>query len=151
MVFSNKMVHYFIEVLSFIILWMTISKKDRLGKVIQFLSHLSYLIQLHFYLWKYHRRIIKWTQHIDFLTLAGITRAVERNYGNNSKRRVARILCLSSLAKFDYSLHFYFYERKQNKRVHALYRAIVTITEDCWWLIFFKLSTQFNLILYSIN
>ena len=35
------------------------------------------------------------------------------------------------LAKFDYSFHFYFYERKQNKRVHALYRAIVTITEDC--------------------
>ena len=30
------------------------------------------------------------------------------------KRRVARILCLSSWAKFDYSLYFYFYERKQN-------------------------------------
>ena len=38
---------------------------------------------------------------------------VEGNHGKNSKRRVARILCLSSLAKFDYSLYFYFYERKQ--------------------------------------
>ena len=34
------------------------------------------------------------------------------------KRRVARILCLSSLAKFDSTLHFYFYERK-TKQMHA--------------------------------
>ena len=37
---------------------------------------------------------------------------VEGNHEENSKGRVARILCLSSSAKFDYSLHFYFYERK---------------------------------------
>ena len=54
------------------------------------------------------------------------------------KRRVARILCLSSLAKFDYSLYFYFYERKQNKCVHALYCDIIRIKEHCRWLLFFK-------------
>ena len=53
------------------------------------------------------------------------------------KRKVARILCLSSLAKFDYSLRFYFYERKQNKCVHVLYCEIITIKEDCCWLYFF--------------
>ena len=58
-----------------------------------------------------HGRIIKWTQHVGFLTLAGIAQVVEGNHGNDSKRRVARILYLSSLAKFHYSLHFYFYER----------------------------------------
>ena len=47
------------------------------------------------------------------------------------KRRVARILYLSSLAKFDYSLYFYFNERKQNKCVHVLYCGIVTINENC--------------------
>ena len=57
---------------------------------------------------------IKWTQHIGFLILAGMARVVERNHGNDSKRRVARILCLLNLAKFDYSFNFYFYERKQN-------------------------------------
>ena len=57
----------------------------------------------------------------------------------------------SSLEKFDYSLHFYFYERKQKKYVHVLHCDIITIKEDCCWLIFFKLSTQFNLILYSIH
>ena len=59
--------------------------------------------------------------------------------GTNRKReswerfkiRAARILCLLSLAKFDYSLHFYFYERKQNKCVHVLYCGIITIKEDC--------------------
>ena len=50
-----------------------------------------------------------------------------------------------------YSLHFYFYERKQNKCVHVLYYGIITIKEGCCWLFFFKLSIQFNLILYSIN
>ena len=67
------------------------------------------------------------------------------------KRRLARILCLSSLAKFDYSLHIYFYERKQINCVHVLRCDIITIKEDCCWLFFLKLSTQFNLILYSIN
>ena len=63
---------------------------------------------------------------------------VEGNHGGNSKGRVARILCLSSLAKFDYSLHFYFYEGKQNKCVHVLYCHIIIIKEDYCWLIFFK-------------
>ena len=54
------------------------------------------------------------------------------------KRRVARILCLSSLAKFDYSLYFYFYEREQNKYVHVLYCDIITIKVDCCWLNYFK-------------
>ena len=30
-------------------------------------------------------RIIKWTQHISFLTLAGMERVVERNHGNGLK------------------------------------------------------------------
>ena len=54
------------------------------------------------------------------------------------KRRVARILCLSSLAKSDYSSYVYFYERKQNKCMHVLYCGIITIKEDCCWLNFFK-------------
>ena len=54
------------------------------------------------------------------------------------KRRVARIMCLSSSAKFDWSLYFYFYERKQNKWVHVLYCDIFTIKEDCCWLNFLK-------------
>ena len=53
------------------------------------------------------------------------------------KRRVARILCLSSLSKLDYSLYFYFYERKQNKCVHALHCDIIAIKEHCCWLTFF--------------
>ena len=65
---------------------------------------------------------------------------VEGNHGKNSKRRIARILCLSSLAKFDYSLYFYFYERKQNKCAHALHCAIIAIKEHCCWLIFFKIK-----------
>ena len=32
-----------------------------------------------------HGRIIKWTQHIGFLTLAGIVPVVEGNHGNHSK------------------------------------------------------------------
>ena len=36
----------------------------------------------------------------------------EGNHEKNSKISVARILCLSSFAKFDHSFHFYFYERK---------------------------------------
>ena len=59
-----------------------------------------------------HACINKGAQHIGFLTLAEMARVVKGNHGNDSKRRVARILCLSSLDKFDYSLHFYFYERK---------------------------------------
>ena len=30
-----------------------------------------------------HGRIIKWTQHIGFLTLAEMARIVERNHGND--------------------------------------------------------------------
>ena len=48
----------------------------------------------------------------------------EGNHGENAKRRVALILCL---AKFDYNLHFYFYERKQNKYEHVLHRDIIAI------------------------
>ena len=40
---------------------------------------------------------------------------------------------------------------KENKCVHVLYCDIITIKEDCCWLIFLKLSTQFNIILYSMN
>ena len=47
------------------------------------------------------------------------------------KRRVARIVCLPSLAKFDYNLYFYFYESKQNKCVHVLYSGIIKIKKDC--------------------
>ena len=54
-----------------------------------------------------HGRITKWTQHIGFLTLAGIEGVVEGNHGNDLKE-VARILCSSSLTKSDYSLYFYF-------------------------------------------
>ena len=57
-----------------------------------------------------HGRIIKWTYHIGFFILAGMDPVIEGNHRKNSETRVARILCLSSLAKFDYS--FYFYERK---------------------------------------
>ena len=65
-----------------------------------------------------------------FLTLTGMARVVEGNRGNDSKRRVARILYLSSLAKFDYCLHFYFYDHKQNKCVLVLYCDIIKIKED---------------------
>ena len=47
------------------------------------------------------------------------------------KRRVAKILRLSSLVKFDYTLYFCFYERKQNKCAHVLHCDIITIKEDC--------------------
>ena len=55
-----------------------------------------------------------------------------------------------SLAKFDYSLYFYFSERKLNKCVHVLHCDIIRMKENCCWLFFLKLSTQFNLFLYSI-
>ena len=75
---------------------------------------------------------------LGFLTLAGMDPVVEGNHWKNFKRRLARILCLSDLVKFGYSLYFYFYERKQNKCVHVLYCGIITIKEHCCWLIFFK-------------
>ena len=34
---------------------------------------------------KEHGRIIKWTQNIGFLTLAGMERVVEGNHGNDLK------------------------------------------------------------------
>ena len=67
-------------------------------------------------------------------------RVREENHWNDSKRKVVRILRLSNLAKFDYSLHFYFYEHKQNKCVHALHYDIIAIKEHCCWLIFFKIK-----------
>ena len=84
-----------------------------------------------------HERIIKWTQLIGFLTLPGMERVVERNHGNDLKEGFARILSLSCLAKFDYSLYFYFYKCKQNKCGHALYCDIITIKKDCCWLYIF--------------
>ena len=33
----------------------------------------------------YHGRIIKWTQHVGFLTLAGMERVVEGNHENDLK------------------------------------------------------------------
>ena len=33
----------------------------------------------------FHGRIIKWAQHIGFLTLAGMERVVEGNHGNDLK------------------------------------------------------------------
>ena len=33
----------------------------------------------------FHGRIIKWTQYIGFLTLAGMERVVEGNHGNDLK------------------------------------------------------------------
>ena len=56
------------------------------------------------------------------------------------KRRVARFLCLSSLAKFNYSLYFYFYERMQNKCVHMLHCDTIKIKDDCSWLFFSKIK-----------
>ena len=35
-----------------------------------------------------HGRIIKWTQHIGFLTLAEMVQVVEGNHGNDSKEEV---------------------------------------------------------------
>ena len=32
-----------------------------------------------------HGRVIKWIQHMDFLTFAGMARVVEKNYGNDLK------------------------------------------------------------------
>ena len=70
----------------------------------------------------HHGHIIKWTQHSAYrLFNIGWDRTSRRRESREQfKRRVARILCLPSLAKFDYSLHFYFYERKQNKCVHVV-------------------------------
>ena len=63
---------------------------------------------------------------------------VEGNHGNDLKEGQQEF-CVNRLwAKFDYSLHFYFYARKQNKYVHVLYCDIITIKEDCFWLIFLK-------------
>ena len=60
---------------------------------------------------------------MGFLTLAKMDPVVEGNHGKNSERRVGRILCLSSLAKFDCSLYFYCYERKQSTCIIIAFRA----------------------------
>ena len=65
------------------------------------------------------------------LTLAGMARVVEGNRGNDSKEGYQEICIYCSLAKFDYSLHFYFNEHKQNKYVHVLYCDIIEIKKDC--------------------
>ena len=65
-----------------------------------------------------------------------MARVVEGNHGNDSKRQ--KFCIYRSLRKFDLNLHFYFYERKQNKCVSVLYRDIIMIKENCCWLNFFK-------------
>ena len=47
--------------------------------------------------------------------MARMDPVVEENRGKSSERRLARILCLSSLAKIEYSLYFYFHGRKTKK------------------------------------
>ena len=54
---------------------------------------------------------------------------VERNHGKNSKRRQQEFSVYRSLAKFDYSLHFYFYERKSKQM-----RACVIVRHICYVL-----------------
>ena len=39
-----------------------------------------------------HGRIIKWTQHVSFLTLAVMERVVEGNYGNDLKESKSSVL-----------------------------------------------------------
>ena len=85
----------------------------------------------------YHGHIIKLTQHIGILTFGWDGTSCRRESSERFKKRVARILCLSNLAKFDYSFHFYFYERKQNKCGHVLHCDAITIKEDCCRLNFF--------------
>ena len=68
------------------------------------------------------------------------------------KRRVARILCLTNLAKFDYSLYIYIFMSVNKTNVCMSY--IVTqlrLKKIVVGKIFLKLSTQFDLFLYSIN
>ena len=43
------------------------------------------MVFLQQYITFYDGRIIKWTQHIGFLTLAGMERIVEGNHGNDLK------------------------------------------------------------------
>ena len=54
-------------------------------------------VNTHYY--KMHGHIIEWTQHIGFLTFAGMDTVIEGNHGKNSKRRVTRILCLSQFGE----------------------------------------------------
>ena len=68
----------------------------------------------------------------------GYSTSRRRESWERFKRRVARILCLSSLAKFDYCLYFYFYERIQNKCVHMLLCDKISINDYCSWLFFLK-------------
>ena len=61
----------------------------------------------------YHGRIIKWTQHTGFLTIAGMARVVERNHGNDSKRLGSKSsVFIAVWRNLIIGLHFYFYERK---------------------------------------
>ena len=45
----------------------------------------KYIILQCYFLDIIHGRIIKWNQHIGFLTLAGMAQVVEGNHGNDSK------------------------------------------------------------------
>ena len=72
--------------------------------------------------------------------------------GKNLKEGYQDFCVYRSLAKFDYSLLFYIYERKQNKCVLVLYRDIIAIKEYCCRLIFLKIfSTLINLIQFSFS
>ena len=53
--------------------------------------------------------------------------------------------------EIDYSLHFYFYGRKQNKCVHVLFCDIIKIKEDCCWLLLFFFNSVLSLILFYIQ
>ena len=59
------------------------------------------------------------TYRLFNICLDGTSRS--RESWERFKRRVTRILCLSSLAKFDYDLNFYFCEHKTKQM-----RACVT-------------------------
>ena len=51
---------------------------------IAFMLNETILIPIPYYI---HGRIIKWTQHIGFLTLTEIAQVIEGNHVNDSKRR----------------------------------------------------------------
>ena len=60
--------------------------------------------------------------HRGYFEFVGMDPIVEGNHGKNSKRRLQDFCVNRRLAKFDYSLHFYFYERKTKQM-----RACVTL------------------------
>ena len=47
--------------------------------------HFFSVFRKHYATYYNHGCIIKWTQHIGFLTLAGMERVIEENHGNDLK------------------------------------------------------------------